>query len=325
MNTSNEGLVITEWQDYRAENLFSDRLIDKGGYFWGRLGGSDFDATARYFTNPTNHQILAKISSRLYRDRNRVRNLNGFFDKNRKTFESNYLNYLKTLHESNLETKGFMFANSTLIDFFVGTNRRETTSTKYATLVSAHRDLINYGVIEGIHPFLNSIKKWGAGSKILIVSPFSDSLQYQHTRSAQLLKDFEYPQFELVTYTSPITYNNRADISSGTILSRCSNWNSELQLMISEISSLDFDVALLSCGSYAPAIGVAIQNLGKKAIYLGGVLNVFFNIQGQRYDNEFVKSISNLETRIAPLEASKITMVQGGRKIQNEGIRAYFK
>jgi len=87
----------------------------------------------------------------------------------------------------------------------------------------------------------------------------------------------------------------------------------------------EFDVALLSCGSYATALGDFVRHeLGKKAVYLGGMLNVMFNIYGERYDTPFFDSLVNLDTRIDALENDELASVRGGRGLRNEAMRAYF-
>ena len=48
--------------------------------------------------------------------------------------------------------------------------------------------------------------------------------------------------------------------------------------MYDDISKIDFDIAFLSCGMYSIILGDLIKNkLKKKAIYIGGMLNVIFN------------------------------------------------
>lgn len=314
-----------KWEDPEAVKLFSSRLQEPGGFFWGRLGGSDFDAIARYYDASFTSQRFAGISSRIFRDRQRVRNLNGFFDLNKKTFGGNYLAYLEELNAANIITNGFMFANASLISHFQEPKTNFNSTFRYADTLAEKKDLVNYGIIEGIWPFLRSLKDWGAGKKILVVSPFSESIKFQHTRSGDLINGYEFPKFELLTYNTPITYNSAKDIRDKALKARTSNWNLELSLMKSEILSLDFDIALLSCGSYATPIGAAIQAQGKKAIYLGGVLNVFFNIFGARYDNRFVEQLSNPKTRIDPLESQEFAHLQGGRNLRNEALRAYLR
>ena len=44
-----------------------------------------------------------------------------------------------------------------------------------------------------------------------------------------------------------------------------------------------FDVALCSCGGYGNPICGAIYDMGKSAIYVGGVLQMYFGIYGERW------------------------------------------
>ena len=115
--------------------------------------------------------------------------------------------------------------------------------------------------------------------KILIVSPFSESIQFQYKRKDVILKQYSYPDFELVTYDTPITYNNEDDALNHI---ETNNWLEQCEKMENDIMKLDFDIALLSCGSYAMYLGNVIsKKMNKKAIYIGGMLNVFFNIYGK--------------------------------------------
>jgi hypothetical protein len=93
--------------------------------------------------------------------------------------------------------------------------------------------------------------------------------------------------------------------------------------MCDEISKLEFDIALISAGSYAMYIGDFIHtSMKKNTIYIGGVLNVFFNIYGKRYDTIFYNNIINLEYQIKNnLDISKIS---GGKELKNESLLAYF-
>ena len=44
-----------------------------------------------------------------------------------------------------------------------------------------------------------------------------------------------------------------------------------------------FDVALLSCGGYGILILDYLTKIGKSAIYVGGVLQMYFGIYGRRW------------------------------------------
>ena len=93
--------------------------------------------------------------------------------------------------------------------------------------------------------------------------------------------------------------------------------------MFNEIKNIDFDIALLSCGSYAMYFGKHIkEKLNKKSIYIGGILNVLFNIYGKRYDTAYFNSIVNLEYRIEAFESKKYPIKN--TTFAGEAFNAYF-
>ena len=47
-----------------------------------------------------------------------------------------------------------------------------------------------------------------------------------------------------------------------------------------------FDIALCSCGCYGNLVCAEIYRLGKSAIYVGGVLQMYFGIYGNRWLKE---------------------------------------
>ena len=54
--------------------------------------------------------------------------------------------------------------------------------------------------------------------------------------------------------------------------------------MESQIDQLDFDIALIGAGAYGFPLGSYVKNKGKKALHLGGILQLFFGIRGKFYD-----------------------------------------
>jgi hypothetical protein len=96
--------------------------------------------------------------------------------------------------------------------------------------------------------------------------------------------------------------------------------------MQNEISKIDFDIAFLSCGSYALVLGDYIAlNLNKTSYYLGGVLNVIFNIAADRYNNcEYYRNMMNMDYQIKAIEQDDYANNTAGRNIKSEGFNAYF-
>jgi hypothetical protein len=47
-----------------------------------------------------------------------------------------------------------------------------------------------------------------------------------------------------------------------------------------------FDVALVSCGGYGNLVCSQIYKMNKSAIYVGGVLQMFFGVYGSRWEKD---------------------------------------
>jgi hypothetical protein len=308
--------------------LFTQRLTQPGGWFWHRIGGSDFDTVARQrsIRKPqTLSKVLGRLESLARQDRSRVRNLNGFFDLDSRSFEDTFQEYISILDESYKRAEGFTYGGKQLIDRFNGAGTSRGFQASYAANVVQTKDHLSYEFIEAIYPFFETLENWLAGQKVLIVSPFSKSIEHQFANKEKLFREYKYPEFELETYNTPITYNNSEDVREGNLSSATSNWVTELDHMKREINGRNFDIALLSCGSYAGPLGVDIASRGKKAIYIGGVLNILFNIFGQRYATDYVRAILNPEATIDALETTEILARAGGKSVPNEALRAYLR
>ena len=96
--------------------------------------------------------------------------------------------------------------------------------------------------------------------------------------------------------------------------------------MKEDIRKLDFDVAFLSCGSYALPLGNFIkEDLHRQAIYVGGVLQLLFGVMGRRYENEhFLRQINRVKF-IMPVEGAQfLKHVSIAPETAREAFGAYF-
>ena len=116
------------------------------------------------------------------------------------------------------------------------------------------------------------------GKRILLVSPFEESLKAQVPIREKIYGIDLFPECEFVYLKPPQTHASN--------LSR--DFQYELRTFEENIDEIwnDFDVALLSCGGYANPIGSYIYEKGKSAIYVGGVLQMYFGILGSRWEKE---------------------------------------
>jgi hypothetical protein len=161
-----------------------------------------------------------------------------------------------------------------------------------------------------------------AGKTVLVVSPFSESIDANFWRRHTFFgKKYRYPEFQLKLLSTPITYSGLP-----AALYPDTDWFSTLEALRNQISALEFDIALLSCGSYAMPLGVHIERtLLRKAVYVGGVLQLFFGIMGRRYDNPFFLDQINAENFIYPLERERyLKFITIHEKAAKEAFGAYF-
>jgi len=148
-----------------------------------------------------------------------------------------------------------------------------------------------------------------AGRKVLVIHSMPESIkrQYQHRR--QLFDDSStLPDFTLITYKS---VNSAMGIKT-----EFSNWFEALDKMKSDISKIDFDIALLGCGAYGMSLGAFIKrDLRKQAIHLGGRVQLLFGIKGRRWDNDPAVAKYYKDNWIRPLDEDtphNISRVEGG-------------
>lgn len=145
------------------------------------------------------------------------------------------------------------------------------------------------------------------GKRVLVVHPFSESIQKQYLRRERLFSNKDVlPKFELHTIQAVQTLaGNTAGFSS---------WFDALEYMKQEIMKVDFDVAILGCGAYAFPLAAYIKQIGKKSIVTAGATQILFGIKGARWDNHPIISMLYNEYWIRP---DKSEIPQGAQKVEN--------
>jgi hypothetical protein len=115
------------------------------------------------------------------------------------------------------------------------------------------------------------------GKKILIISPFKSTIDNQLSKSDKLWKNKGVlPNATYLTYQSVQSIGGRGPHK---------DWYESFRIMCDDISNIDFDIALLGCGSYGlPLVGYIKNQLKKSAVYVGGGLQLYFGILGKRWE-----------------------------------------
>lgn len=114
--------------------------------------------------------------------------------------------------------------------------------------------------------------------KVLVVHPFSDEINFQYSNNRDNLFKNKHilPNFELITLKSVQSIGGNSEFAS---------WFEALDFMKNKIDNIDYDICLLGCGAYGMPLAAHIKRNGKKAIHIGGSLQLFFGIKGRRWED----------------------------------------
>jgi len=321
-----------------ANIFFADltgRLAGSEPFFLSRIGGSDTAAVVDYLR--AKELGPAAIQSHVEQHLPIVSRYNGFYDM--RYPQESYIKYLRCLSDAYFATSLCTLCNYQLLSIYF----KETIHPQFyaehfenkqsyihllesVQLNSPEAIFYPYQMIEkitlGSDTLFRVFSKALTGLTVLVVSPFSESINANFINRHNFFRNnYEYPEFALQLVNSPITY---ADLPAE--MYPHNDWFSTLEFLKNQISQKAFDVALLSCGSYAVPIGEYIKNtMKKKAVYVGGVMQLFFGIMGRRYENPFFTDQINVDKFIYPLERDKyLGGVQFPPELAREAFGAYF-
>jgi hypothetical protein len=126
-----------------------------------------------------------------------------------------------------------------------------------------------------------------AGKRVLVVHPYDETIRSQYAKRKLLFANPDVlPEFDLVTL--------RAVQSIANNKTNYADWFEAFSGMKDQISSTEFDVAIIGCGAYGFPLAAHVKRLGRKAVHLGGATQVLFGIQGKRWDDiAFFQEIIN--------------------------------
>lgn len=114
--------------------------------------------------------------------------------------------------------------------------------------------------------------------KVLVVHPYADLIEKQYKKRNLLFRNPDVlPEFELKTLKAVQSIGGKAD--------GFNNWFEALEWMEKQMDLIDYDVALIGCGAYGFCLAAHAKRSGKKAIHMGGVLQLLFGIKGNRWEN----------------------------------------
>ena len=113
------------------------------------------------------------------------------------------------------------------------------------------------------------------GKRLLMVSNFAESIESKiHTRKEIYGIDL-FPDCEIITIRPPQTQGSEESEEFDIELNKFTK-------RLDEIKD-QYDIALVSCGGYGTLVCSHIYKSGKSAMYIGGVLQMYWGILGNRW------------------------------------------
>jgi hypothetical protein len=155
------------------------------------------------------------------------------------------------------------------------------------------------------------------GSKIAIISPFSDSILEQIPKLHTIWSDLPVWN-ERVTFIPIQTFYSPL-VSTGSTKHRWAthihNWQAACDDIVEKVRAVGANYAFIGCGALSLPIAAALKRAaGIIAIHTGGATQIMFGIKGRRWDNHAVISRFYNSAWIRPA-AHEIP--DGAREIEN--------
>lgn len=143
-------------------------------------------------------------------------------------------------------------------------------------------------VLEDSEPFFapNPWTKSLEGKKVLVVHPFAETIESQYKKRTLLFENGLLPEFSLKTV--------KAVQSLAGEKMPYRDWFEALDHMKAEIDGTDYDIAIIGAGAYGMPLAGHVKRAGKKAVHLGGVVQLLFGIVGRRWEDFLVWPYMNL-------------------------------
>lgn len=255
------GVATNALQGQFAADAIKQELLAEKPSFVARFGWTELDAIIAYtcgIEDDVRFGIIVKFILRNFIDNpNLLKTASGFF--------SNDLNNVKRFCKHQMDMMGE-------IDIYGSWMKQEQFVEKFLNRA------IKVSVRSLFDPFAE--RPWTEaleGKRVLIVHPFASSFKHQYERRELLFQNKKYlPDFHLETYR-PVQIVSKED-------RRFKTWWDALRVMKADIEAIEFDVALLGCGAFGHPLCSHIKNIGRKAVYMGGDLQMMFGIYGSRWE-----------------------------------------
>jgi hypothetical protein len=283
-----------------ADSAINDLIIGNKPGLVGRLGGTEARFLGEYkkiLVMPDSIKELLYLAKPNWKRRSKEINTNaGFYYENLSEVDEFFNIYSAALSDTDI----------------LGAWGTAFTSIE-SDFIDKISQLIPVGMTAPwIHPYSDEMSKdpWSKAlmnKRVLVISPFANTIKTQFTRIDKVFPGFNLHSFDLEVIKSPMTINTNFPVSK--------SWFTNLNEVKHQMNNINYDVAIISAGSYSYPLAHHAKSIGKIGIHAGGGLQLFFGILGKRWDGaEYLEGILNRYwTRPSPEETPQSAhLVEGG-------------
>jgi len=135
--------------------------------------------------------------------------------------------------------------------------------------------------LELLNPYFSKVPWTKAleNKKILVIHLFAQSIEKQYKKRELLFENKDIlPSFELKTIQAIQTLGGGDETPYA-------DWFAALDEMKIQMDKVDYDICLIGCGAYGFPLATHAKRSGKKAVHMGGSLQLLFGIKGKRWEN----------------------------------------
>jgi hypothetical protein len=126
-----------------------------------------------------------------------------------------------------------------------------------------------------------------AGKRVLVVTPFAQSVLRQVHRRAEIWRD--------PSILPPCTVDVvRMPLSPGLVPPQHRDWQERYEALVEDCDRVDYDVMLVGAGGLSLPLVVHAKSRGKIGFHLGGHTQILFGITGKRWERD--RALSHLQT-----------------------------
>ena len=265
---------------------YAKKLLEESPFLAGKIGGAELMALEFM-----DHKIKLNWPRGWSWERpvRRLHNNAGFFPIEKKAF----LKWHELMADAIASTD---FLCNWQTDPFLRLYENKLIESLAPESKSIKHDMLSRLILPTIAPF-----RW------LVVSPFVKTMKKQVIH----LKDIHDPEgknsidWDYIARTCQFV---RCPFQSHLEPSPYASWEDGLEKLTMEVSSKDFDLALIGAGAWSLPLGSRIKKMGGSAIHLGGEMQLFFGIRGKRWANGSIynSAWANSDPEDTPKNANRV-------------------